>query len=81
MEKLVKSGKCKAIGISNFSKSELERLLQSSSVTPAVHQIEVHPYLAQHAFDAFHREHDIHITQYSPFGNQNEIYDAGKGIG
>jgi alcohol dehydrogenase (NADP+) len=81
MEKLVKSGKCKAIGISNFSLSELEKLLKSVSIPPAVHQIEVHPYLTQHSFAAFHKQNDIHITQYSPFGNQNEIYDSGKDIG
>ncbi|KAL9108855.1 MAG: hypothetical protein Q9227_006386 [Pyrenula ochraceoflavens] len=81
MEKLVKNGKCKAIGISNFSKAELERLLKETSVVPAAHQIELHPYLAQHPFDEFHRSKGIHITQYSPFGNQNEIYDKGKSMG
>ncbi len=81
MEKLVKSGKCKAIGVSNFSRAELERLLKSASVPPAVHQIEIHPFLAQHTFDEFHKQQNIHVTQYSPFGNQNEIYDSGKDIG
>jgi alcohol dehydrogenase (NADP+) len=81
MEKLVQSGKCKAIGISNFSQAELEKLINAASIPPAAHQIEIHPYLAQPAFAAFHREHNIHITQYSPFGNQNETYDKGKDIG
>jgi alcohol dehydrogenase (NADP+) len=80
MEKLIHSGKCKAIGVSNFSQAELERLIKAVSIPPAAHQIEIHPYLAQHAFDAFHHKHNIHITQYSPFGNQNEIYSSGKGI-
>lgn len=81
MEKLVEKGKCKAIGVSNFSKAEIERLTSNSSTVPAVHQIENHPYLAQHSFDAFHKSRGIHITQYSPFGNQNEIYDSGKHMG
>jgi alcohol dehydrogenase (NADP+) len=81
MERLVEKGKCRAIGISNFSKSEIERLLSQSSTVPAAHQIENHPYLAQHSFDAFHKSKGIHITQYSPFGNQNEIYDSGKSMG
>ena len=81
MEGLVTSGKCKAIGISNFSQSELSSLLQSATITPAVHQIEIHPYLVQPSFAAFHKQHNIHITQYSPFGNQNEIYDSGRDIG
>ncbi|MCJ1373259.1 hypothetical protein MMC20_004487 [Loxospora ochrophaea] len=80
MEKTLKTGKTKAIGISNFSKAELERLLKEASVVPAAHQIELHPYLQQKDFDEFHRTNGIHVSQYSPFGNQNEIYssDIGK---
>jgi alcohol dehydrogenase (NADP+) len=97
MEKTVKSGKAKAIGISNFSKAEVERLLKETSVVgvllprhclfsndikvPAAHQMECHPYLQQRAFTNFHKEKGIHVTQYSPFGNQNEIYDSGKDLG
>ena len=80
MEKLIEKGKVKAIGISNFSKAELERLLKETSIVPAVHQLELHPYLAQHDFDQFHKSKGIHITQYSPFGNSNPIYDKGKDI-
>ena len=81
MEKLVESGKCKAIGVSNFSKSELERLLKEVSTVPAAHQFEKHPYLAQLGFEEFHKQKGIHITQYSPFGNQNEMYSSGKDLG
>lgn len=81
MEKLVQSGKTRAIGVSNFSKAELERLIQETSTVPAVHQIECHPYLQQPFFTEFHKQKGIHVTQYSPFGNQNEIYDSGKGMG
>jgi len=81
MEALVEKGKAKAIGVSNFSKGELERLLKSASIVPAAHQIECHPYLAQHAFAEYHESKGIHITQYSPFGNQNEIYSSGKELG
>lgn len=81
MEKLLESGKTKAIGISNFSRSELERLLKETSIVPAVHQMELHPYLAQHEFAEFHQAKGIHITQYSPFGNSNQIYDKGNDIG
>jgi alcohol dehydrogenase (NADP+) len=43
LEKLLKTGKTKAIGISNFSYAELERLLKESSVVPAAIQMELHP--------------------------------------
>lgn len=78
MEKLLKTGKCKAIGVSNFSQYELEELLKQCSTVPTVHQIELHPYLTQKSFHDFHIKHNIHVTQYSPFGNQNEIYGSGK---
>ena len=81
MEKTLKSGKTKAIGISNFSKAELERLLAETATVPAAHQIECHPWLQQSPFTAFHKEKGIHVQQYSPFGNQNAIYDAGQNMG
>jgi alcohol dehydrogenase (NADP+) len=81
MEKLLKTGKTKAIGISNFSYSELERLLKECSVVPAAIQMELHPWLQQTKFCEFIKSKGIHITQYSPFGNQNEIYDSGKNMG
>ncbi|CAI7629507.1 unnamed protein product [Penicillium palitans] len=76
MEGLVKSGKAKAIGISNFSQKEVERILDNVAIKPAVHQMELHPWLQQKKFYDFHRKNGIHVTQYSPFGNQNEIYGS-----
>jgi diketogulonate reductase-like aldo/keto reductase len=81
MEKLLKTGKTKAIGISNFSKAELEHLLKETTVVPAAHQLELHPWLQQPDFCEFQKSKGILITQYSPFGNQNEIYDSGKNMG
>lgn len=81
MEKLLKTGKTKAIGISNFSRAETERLLQETSVVPAAIQMELHPWLQQTSFCEFLKSKGIHVTQYSPFGNQNEIYESGKNMG
>ncbi|TVY53353.1 putative oxidoreductase, partial [Lachnellula suecica] len=81
MEKVFKAGKAKAIGISNFSKAELEKLLKETSVVPAAHQFELHPWLQQKEFTEFHKSKGILVTAYSPFGNQNEIYDSGKNMG
>lgn len=66
MEKAFKKGKAKAIGISNFSRKETERLLQETEVVPAAHQIEVHPYLQQNEVCAWYRSKGIHVQQYSP---------------
>ncbi|KAJ5611122.1 hypothetical protein N7510_007841 [Penicillium lagena] len=81
MEALLKTGKTRAIGISNFSKEELERILENASTVPAVHQMELHPWLQQKYWAEFHREKGIHVTQYSPFGNQNEIYGGREDYG
>jgi alcohol dehydrogenase (NADP+) len=75
-----KSGKAKAIGISNFSKAEIEKLLANSDVVPAAHQLELHPYLAQTEFTKWNQSKGIHITAYSPFGNSNPTYTKGQEI-
>lgn len=81
MEKLISTGKVKAIGVSNFSKAEMERLLENATVPPAVHQLEGHPWLQQRSFADWHKKNNIHVTHYSPFGNQNEIYSREGKIG
>jgi alcohol dehydrogenase (NADP+) len=80
MEKVYKSGKAKAIGVSNFSKAELEKILAVAEVVPAAHQIELHPYLAQSEFVQWNQSKGIHITAYSPFANSNPIYTKGQEI-
>ncbi|KAL3476140.1 Aldo/keto reductase [Aspergillus californicus] len=74
MEGLVKTGKVKAIGVSNFSKGEIETLLRETSTVPAVHQMEVHPYLQQKAFNEWLSTKGIHVVQFSPLGNMNDFY-------
>lgn len=81
MEKLLTTGKTKAIGISNFSRAEVEDLLHQSTIVPAVHQLECHPWLQQSSFTEWQKDKGIHITHYSPFGNQNPIYDNGGNVG
>ncbi|KAI0886896.1 putative aldehyde reductase [Annulohypoxylon maeteangense] len=74
MEKVVKGGKVKAIGVSNFSKGELERLIKETDTVPAVHQMEVHPYLQQKDFNKWLKTQGIHVVQFSPLGNMNDFY-------
>jgi len=79
MEGLVSAGKTKAIGVSNFSQKEIERLLANSDIVPAVHQLELHPWLQQREFVEYLQDKGIHVTQYSPLGNQNALYSRDNG--
>ena len=40
-------GLVKAIGVSNFSITKIERLLQTAKIVPAVNQVECNPYFQQ----------------------------------
>ncbi|CAA97364.1 Glucose 1-dehydrogenase [Schizosaccharomyces pombe] len=76
MEKLLETGKVRHIGLSNFNDTNLERILKVAKVKPAVHQMELHPFLPQTEFVEKHKKLGIHVTAYSPFGNQNTIYES-----
>jgi glycerol 2-dehydrogenase (NADP+) len=69
MEKLLSTGKTKAIGISNYSKRYLEELLPEVEVVPAVNQIENHPLLPQQEILDLCKQKNILITAYSPLGS------------
>jgi diketogulonate reductase-like aldo/keto reductase len=45
MEKVQKSGKAKAIGVSNYLQRHLEATLATARISPVVNQVEFHPYL------------------------------------
>jgi 2,5-diketo-D-gluconate reductase A len=68
LEKLYSNGKVRAIGVSNFTVEYLERLMDESTVTPAVNQIELHPLLSQKELRAFCDQHGIAVESYSPLG-------------
>jgi diketogulonate reductase-like aldo/keto reductase len=69
MEKLLATGKVKAIGVANYSLRYLEQLLPHATVIPAVNQIENHPSLPQQEIVDFCKAKGIHITAYSPLGS------------
>nr|ACU17797.1 unknown [Glycine max] len=69
MEALNKSGKARAIGVSNFSTKKLGELLEYARVTPAVNQSECHPAWRQDKLKAFCKSKGVHFSGYSPLGS------------
>ena len=61
MEEAYKAGKLRAIGVSNFYPDRLIDLCQFVEVTPAVNQVELHPYLSQKPLIDFCREKGIQV--------------------
>jgi 2,5-diketo-D-gluconate reductase A len=75
MEKMYEGGRVRAIGVSNFQPHHLRRLNGETSVTPAVNQIEVHPYLANNEVRAFCAEHGIATEAWSPIAQGGVLED------
>ncbi|EEU36822.1 uncharacterized protein NECHADRAFT_42143 [Fusarium vanettenii 77-13-4] len=69
MEKLLETGKVRAIGVSNFTKDRLDKLLSKTTMVPAVNQIEAHPYLQQPELFDYCKSKGIQLAAYSPLGN------------
>lgn len=77
LETLLEQGKVRAIGVSNFMVEHLNRLLEKSTVVPAVNQIEVHPYFQQRQVQALGAERGILTQAWSPIGGIT-FYRDGK---
>lgn len=58
MEKLL-GGKLRAIGVSNFDIPHLEKLAATTKISPAVNQVELHPYLPQQELVDYCQKHQI----------------------
>ncbi len=61
-------GRVKSIGVSNFTVAQLQRIIDETGVVPATNQIELHPGLQQNELVAFHQQHGIATTSWSPLG-------------
>lgn len=69
MEKAVKEGKVKAIGLSNFNETQIQEILDNCEIKPTVLQTEVHPYYPQTEIKKFLAKNDIKIQAWYPLGH------------
>lgn len=66
MERVLKEGKARAIGVANFYAEYLTRIMNECSVKPAVNQFECHPYYQMRDLQKFCADNDIQYEAYSP---------------
>jgi methylglyoxal/glyoxal reductase len=83
MIKLSQQGKAHAIGVSNYSISQLRDLLHNSDIVPAVNQVEFHPFLYQQELLQYCKINRIQLEAYSPLTrakrlNHQNIIDVAK---
>lgn len=73
LEQLVKEGKVKSIGVSNYTTKHLDELLSTCSIKPTVNQVEFHPFLYQEELLNYCKSKEIVLQGYSSLG-------SGKGV-
>lgn len=75
MEELYRDGRARAIGVSNFQPDRLIDLIIHNQVTPAVNQIETHPFCQQVAAHRWMQEYNVQIESWGPFAEgRNNIF-------
>jgi len=79
LETLLGDGRARAIGVSNFRPETLQELIDRTQIVPAVHQIELHPYVAQHPTQDFDAAHGILTQAWSPIGGITFYRGGGQG--
>ena len=70
---LQKQGKVKSIGVSNFPEEQLREIINETGVTPAIHQIELHPYFNQEHMRRVNEELGIKTEAWSPLGQGGDV--------
>jgi len=75
MQELNREGVAKAIGVSNFYPDRLVDLIEHNDVTPAVNQIETHPFFQRSADQELMRERGVQIESWGPFAEgRNDLF-------
>jgi diketogulonate reductase-like aldo/keto reductase len=75
MQELYHEGKIRAIGVSNFHPDRIADLIANSGFTPAINQIETHPFHQQAETQKFLEENNVQIESWGPFAEgKNDIF-------
>ena len=68
-------GLVRSIGVSNFTRAHLDRIIDDTGVVPAVNQLELHPRFPQLEMRAAHADLGILTEAWSPLGKRDAPYD------
>jgi diketogulonate reductase-like aldo/keto reductase len=73
MQDIYRSGKAKAVGVSNYTVRDLKELLDTAEVAPMVNQVEFDPFIYENQKEllSYCREHDIVVQAYSPLARHS----------
>jgi diketogulonate reductase-like aldo/keto reductase len=69
--RLRERGLVRSIGVSNFTEQHLHTVIEDSGVTPAVNQVELHPYFPQQQMLTVHADLGIQTEGWSPLGKRS----------
>jgi 2,5-diketo-D-gluconate reductase A len=78
---LFENGQIRAVGVSNFKKSHLERLFQETGQRPDVNQIQCSPAHARTALRDYHREVGIATNAWAPLGGKRHELLESETVG
>jgi len=79
LEEAYKSGKVKAIGVSNFFIEDMKNILENCEIKPMVNQVSFHIGNTQKDIVEFCRQHDILVQGYSPIATGRLLNNAEVG--
>jgi 2,5-diketo-D-gluconate reductase A len=78
MQELNREGAVKAIGVSNFHPDRLVDLIEHNEVTPAVNQIETHPFFQRADYQELMRERGVQMASWGPVRRGEEQHLLGS---
>lgn len=76
LEKIYARGHIRAIGVSNYGMKDLQDLLLTGNIVPAVNQIEVHPFFVQEKLTRFCKANNIIIEAHSPLTHGKRLFEG-----
>jgi diketogulonate reductase-like aldo/keto reductase len=79
--KMRDDGLIRSVGVSNFVPAHIDRLVDETGVTPAVNQVELHPYFVQSELRDYDRAHEVATEAWSPLAKGGDLLTDQRVVG